>query len=662
MSSLPSRARRSAPVLLALSLMLACFSIARLPEASAQNLEEISAAYSFERMSIAMPPGYRPEATVRQVNPSYQHLRSWISSVGAGVAMTDLDANGRADELCVVDPRTDQVVISYAPTGAARFTPFVLDPDPLPTDAGMAPMGCTPGDYNLDGRMDLLVTYWGRTPVLFLARTGAEELSARTYRPVELVANISPDGAYHGPRWNTNAVAVEDFAGQGHPDILIANYFPDSDVLDPQGQPNVVMNSSMSNAKNGGGAHLLRWVAGEAGGDPAATYVEEPDAIPAELATGWSLAAAGADLTGDGLAELYIANDFGKDHLLYNRSSPGRIRFSEAIGSRGATTAKSFVLGRSSFKGMGVDFGDLNGDGRPDLVVSNITTAWGLEESNFAWLNQTSDDTRMAEDLEAGSAPFEQRAQEMGLAWTGWGWDVKLADFTNSGRSEVVQAEGFVRGQINRWPWLQEMAMTNDQVFSNPMMWPDLEPGDDLAGHQPFAFYALDDDGVYQDVAAQLGMTDVDTPSRGIATGDSTGSGRIDFAVARQWDEPSFYANRSPDLGRSLDLRLFQPVVTGSDEVAGTENPGAPAYGASVQVTLPSGQTTNARLDGGGGHSGKRDLGVHIGLGEAVAASDAISVRVSWRSSDGTEHQQSLDLTPGRHDLILDSTAQEVGH
>ena len=34
----------------------------------------------------------------------------------------------------------------------------------------MAPMGCLPGDMDEDGRMDLLVYYWGRSPIAFLRR------------------------------------------------------------------------------------------------------------------------------------------------------------------------------------------------------------------------------------------------------------------------------------------------------------------------------------------------------------------------------------------------------------------------------------------------------------------------------------------------------------
>ncbi|MDL4820232.1 CRTAC1 family protein [Actinomadura opuntiae] len=648
--------RRSVPAAAALVLFLVLYLVARTPGAAAGGEDSAAGRYRFTAMPIAMPPGYRPVRTVRNVNPQYRHIRSWISSVGAAIALNDLTGHGRDDGLCLVDPRTDQAVVTYAPTAPAadRFTPFALNPAPLPTDAAMAPMGCTPGDYNQDGRMDLMVYYWGRTPVLFLARSDAGGLSAASYRPVELVPAASPDGRYHGPRWNTNAVNVTDLEGDGRPDIYLANYFPDSDVLDPHGQANVVMNSSMSNAKNGGGTHVLRWTGATAGKDPTAVYAEQPGAVPFGASTGWTLAISSADLTGDGRPEVYVANDFGKDHLLYNASARGRVAFTEATGDRTPGAAKSFVLGHDSFKGMGVDFGDLGHRGRFDIMVSNITAAWGLEESNLAFVNRAGSEAAMRRDLARGDAPFEQRAQNRGLAWTGWGWDVKTGDFLNSGRLDIVQADGFVKGKINRWPWLQEMAMNNDQQYTNPSMWPDVQPGDDIAGSDTLAFFAQKPGGDFVDVGERLGL-DVPTPTRGIATADTRANGALDFAVARQWGPPAFYANNSPNLGGHLGLHLYRPVK-GAKAGQGLQGPGTPAYGATVQVQTPAGAQIS-QLDGGGGHSGRRSFEVRFGLG---AHSGPVNARIRWADQAGTLHDQTVRLTPGDHTLLLGDKVEEA--
>jgi enediyne biosynthesis protein E4 len=656
------RARKSVPILAVIITLLALY-VAGQSAVAVGGEDQAAKPYKFRELPIPLPDGYneKPMKSLRQVNPGYQHIVAWISAIGASVAINDLTGHGRANSLCLVDPRTDDVIVTYTPTAAQedRFPPFVLDPAPLPFDKTMAPTGCTPGDYNMDGRMDLLITYWGRTPILFLAKSDATTVSNNAYQRQELIAAESLDGRYHGPKWNSDAVHVGDYDGDARPDIFVGNYFPDSDILDPDGMKNVEMNLSMSSATNGGGGHVLRWYAATSGPVPSASYVPEPKAIPYDAATGWTLSASGADLDGDGLTELYIGNDFGHDHLLHNRSKPGEIRFGLTSGSRSPITPKSFELGNDSFKGMGVDFADPNSKGRFDIMVSNITSAWGLQESNFLWENEARDNEDMRGQLANGDAPFTQRAEDYGLAWTGWCWDVKFGDFLNDGNLAVVQSDGFIKGERNRWNWLQELAIVNDVLMSNPNMWPNMQEGDDLAGDDVLAFYAKGPDGRYVNVSKQLGL-DVPIPSRAVATGDTTGTGALDFAVARQWGPSSFYANEAPDRGAALSLRLYQPPNGGdiaSGARTGLSGVGAPAYGATVTVTTSDGRTQVSHLDGGGGHSGFRSFEVRFGLG---AATGPVTARVNWRDADGQLRNEAVQLAPGTHSLVLSSTVQEV--
>lgn len=651
------RFRRLIPGVVTILVATSLFFVVR-TSVSVAGGDEAAAAYKFKEMPIAMPPGYdsQPKKTIREVNPAYEKIRAWISSVGASIAVNDVTGHGLANGMCIVDTRTDSVVVTYTPTARAadRFTPFVLDGKPLPMDDAMAPTGCTPGDFNGDGRNDFLVTYWGRTPVLFLAKSDATTPSESAYVPREVVASQSLDGKYHGPRWNTDAVYVADLDGSGHPSMIVGNYFPDSDVLDPNGLNNVEMNDSLSSAKNAGGDHVLRWYKGSAGPDPDVSFVEEKDAIPYENSTGWTLAISGADLTGSGLPDVYIANDFGHGHLLHNRSTPGNIRFTEAKGERTATTPKSFVLGNGSFKGMGVDFGDVDGNGSFDMMVSNITVAWGLEESNFLWINKADSPAAAKAKLQDGIAPFKQEAQKNGVAWTGWGWDAKMGDFLNNGQQNILQADGFVKGDIDRWPWLQELAMTNDNLLSNPAMWPHVGPGDDLAGDEVMAFYARTSSGKYANVSEQLGL-DVPIPTRAIATADTTGSGALDFAIARQWGPPAFYANQAPKLGNDLTLRLYRPApdATAGEGLAA---PGSPAYGTTVSITTPQGRQI-AQLDGGGGHGGFRSFDVRFGLD---TYSGPVKAHFTWHDSEGGLHTKTQQLTAGSHTLMLTDDIQEV--
>lgn len=646
----PARLRRLVPAIAALTVFVGLFFAAQIPQVSATGADRIASHYKFTGMPIAMPPGYHPTQTTRRVNPAYEHLQAWISSVGAGIALADVTGHGRDDGMCIVDPRTNDVIVTYAPTAppADRFTPFVLNAAPLAMNSTMAPMGCVPGDFNGDGRTDFLAFYWGRSPIFFLARSTAARPSAAAYRPVELLPGASANGMYSGPDWNTNAVAVADFGGTGHPDLFIGNYFPDSAVLDPGGIDNVQMPSSLSDAQNGGGGYIFRWTGGTTGPDPTVSYQAVPGAIPYADATGWTLAAATADLTGNGLPDLYIANDFGPDHLLYNESTPGHIKFAAAVGSRTPTTPKSFVLGKDSFKGMGVDFGDLSDNGRFDMMVSNITTSWGLQESNFVFMNTAASDAQMQQDLARGYAPFSQDAEQMGLAWSGWAWDVKMGDFLDSGNLGIVQTDGFVQGKTDRWAWLQELAMSNDDLLTNPADWPLVEPGDDIAGHQCLAFYAKAPGAGYVNISKQLGLC-VPIPTRGIATADTRADGQLDFAVARQWGPPAFYANESPDLGNYLGLELYRPAAGGGTPGVSLAGIGTPAYGTSVQISFP-GHTQISQLDGGSGSGGKRSFEVYCGLGSYQGP---VTVRLRWRDSAGQLIYQVLRLDPGTHDLLL---------
>ncbi len=113
------------------------------------------------------------------------------------------------------------------------------------------------------------------------------------------------------------------------------------------------------------------------------SFEEAKNVFPPEIEHGWALGAGAADLDGDLLPELYFAHDFGPDRLLHNLSTPGHLKFASLQGTRAFTTPASNVLGSDSFKGMGVDFADINGDGVPDIFVSNIADDYALAGKPF---------------------------------------------------------------------------------------------------------------------------------------------------------------------------------------------------------------------------------------------------------------------------------------
>lgn len=660
------------------------FDIIRLPDLQAEAQNRDLSEHSLEKPSTSTSTQNLAFNTVRKVNPSLDTIQAWISSVGAGIAINDLDGDGLPNDICRIDTRTNQVIVQPVPgtegvssRGAVGgcYKPFTLNPSPLPYDSTtMAPMGCLPGDFNEDGLTDILVYYWGRSPILFLRCTEPKgtPLTRKSYVPCELIPHKK--GEKENPRWFTNAVTQADLDGDGHIDLVIANYFQDgAHIIDPHSTCKEQMQDSMSHAFNGGRKHFFLWQKGRGGDQPEATFREvEPELQGAkgerldrtafefeEVMRGWTLGISAADLDGDMLPELYLANDFGPDRLLHNRSMPGRLCFALLNGEKKLTTPKSKVVGQDSFKGMGVDFCDLFSKGRMDILVSDITGEYALEESNLIFVN-TGDKGKMR----FGIAPFEDRSEELGLSRSGWNWDIKTGDFDNDGVPEVIQAAGFVQGETNRWPELHEVAMANDNLLHLPTSWHRVRPGDDLCGHQYCSFFARSASGRYFDIAKDLHLEDT-MVSRGIATADVFGDGNLDFAVASQWRPAYYYRNhtsaKSSQSGtQNTYLGLYLRLPVGDSHPSTTQHggpptessDGRPAIGANALVTLPDGRRTVAQVDGGSGHSGKRSFDIHFGLG-ALPANTPLPVTLTWRDVRGTVHQETRTFTPGSHTVLL---------
>jgi hypothetical protein len=494
-------------------------------------------------------------------------------------------------------------------------------------------------DLNEDGRTDLLIYFGGRPPVVYLQHS-----------PLEFVRReiLQYDG------WNswvtTNAV-LADLDGDSHLDIVLGCYFQDDpSILDREDQQSITaMPESMSRAFNGGKTRILRWI--EADKDSPSVRYEEVDLkLSDEVSQGWTLGLAAADLNGDLLPEIYLANDFGPDRLLVNESSPGSIKFRLAKAHRSPATPPSYSLGWDSFKGMGAEFGDVNQDGMLDIYVSNVGE-YEFMEGHFLYLSNG--DSSL---LNKGIAPYDNVGMKVNLHKSGWGWGVRLADFNNDGELEALQGTGFFQGEIDQWPEFQELAFCSDSLMHMVSMWPRFGLGDDVAGRQSNPFHVLYQ-GVYYDLSKELNM-DSPTLGRGIATSDVDGDGDLDYVLSNQWSSSMFYRNDCPDCGDFLSLNLRLPLEGVGFETRKLEGfptgliPSRTAFGAVAILDRGNGNKSIAYVDGGSGHSGQKSPQVHFGLGKSSHGKD-LKVQLNWRDTKGKVHQKDMLFRPGAHTVYL---------
>jgi hypothetical protein len=642
---------RSIPPLIAVGIVSVLFAVSREPTLSEPESEELASRFRFARQPLPNPFG-QTHKSVRSVHPSLQHISGMISYVGAAVSLADLDGDGMPNDLVYVDPRVDQVIVAAVPgteKSRAGYRPFALNPAPLAHDpATMAPTGCLVGDFDEDGSADILVYFWGRSPILFFQRAGSNfdgpgELTSKSFVPCELVDPYQ--------RWFTCAVTQADLDGDGHLDLVTGNYFADgARILDAGASGVEQLPDSLSRAFNGGRKHLFLWQKSVPGPNP---FREAETDFDAETGAGWIFAVGAADLDGDMLPEIYFVQDFGPDRLFHNRSQPGKLRLSLAYGERTLASPRSKVVGRDSFNGMGIDFGDLNGDGWPDMFVSNITGDFGLHESHFAFLS-----TGQVHRFRDGVAPYRDESEKLGLSRSGWAWEARLGDFDNDGVLEAMQATGATKGTVNRWPELQELALGNDRLISNPRVWHHWAEGDGVSGSDHNPFFVRARDGRYYDISDKLGLAEP-MLSRGIATADVDGDGRLDFALANQWGPSFFLQNEAPKAGAFLGLNLRIPLQSPLPGVTiahpgrpRLESPSRAAIGATAKVHLPDGRVLVAQVDGGTGHSGKRSPELHFGLGQ-LDSGVKLRVEVRWRGGDGEVREHISELSPGWHTLLL---------
>jgi hypothetical protein len=159
----------------------------------------------------------------------------------------------------------------------------------------------------------------------------------------------------------------------------------------------------------------------------------------------FSFAAAWGDYDGDGWADLYVANDFGRNNLYRNR---GDGTFEDVAARAGVED-----LGA----GMSVAWGDYDGDGRLDLYVSNMWSSAGQRltghpgfaavaagrEAHEAFQRQAKGNSLFRN---RGDGTFEEVTAKAGVEFGRWAWGSGFLDYDNDGRLDLVVKNGYITG------------------------------------------------------------------------------------------------------------------------------------------------------------------------------------------------------------------------
>jgi len=454
--------------------------------------------------------------------------------MGGGVAIIDGDGDGRPDLFfCNGGPIAPGAVDDspcryFRNLGGGRFadaTAAAHTPGPAYAT------GAAVGDYDGDGRDDLLVTGW-RGQRLY------RNLGGGRFEDVTDHAGLS------STYWGTSA-AWADLDGDGDLDLYVATYLdfdpasapfcaaPDG-LRDYCGPEDFPAQPDRLYRNNGDGTFTD--VAGSAG-------VDQPE--------GRGLGVLVAELTGDAKPDIFVANDGTACWLFENL---GGMRFREV----GAAAGVAFDGQGRPLAGMGVAVGDLDGDGRSDLAVSNF-----LGRSTLAFRS-------------LGGGAYADASEGLGLtaATRGvLGFGLALADFDSDGRLDMVQANGHV---LDRARLGFPFAMRPTVLKNTGGRLVDAGPG---AGPW-FARPVL---------------------GRGLAVGDLDGDGRPDVVVNALDAPAAILKNASP--GRSLAVTLV-------------DRRGHTPFGAKLRATS-GGRELVRDLPGGGSYLSASDRRVFIGVGSA---------------------------------------------
>jgi hypothetical protein len=467
-----------------------------------------------------------------------------LQTAGYGGGVLDYDGDGWLDVLLVGNPRCRL----FRNTHDGHFVD-VTRAAGLDLDGHW--MGCAASDFDNDGWTDLFLS--GYHAAALLRNEGG-----RFHRlPLQFPADD----------WGTSAVFF-DYDRDGWPDLYVGCY-----VRFGRGTPRLCSFGGIQAAcapthYDAQAGHLYHNLKGKA-------FRETTGQAGLTRTHGKTLGVAACDYDGNGWQDLYLANDGMPGDMFRNLN--GRFK------NVGLESGTAFNQEGREQAGMGVDWGDCNEDGRPDLVV----TTFQFEPTSLY--------------MNLGGGVFREVGVRRGVGdatINSLGFGAKFFDADGDGHLDLILANGHVQDAIGR--------IQAGVGFSQPA--------------QLFQWW----DGRYEAVTGDA-TADVRKPivGRGVATGDYDNDGRTDVLITNLEGSPLLLHNETggPASGHSghwLSLRL--------------EARSGPRDGSGTVVTVQAGGRTVTRYAGtGGGYLSTSDPRVHLGLG---AASRIDRLTVHWAGGE----------------------------
>lgn len=492
-------------------------------------------------------------------------------TMGSGLAWLDYDNDGWMD-LYVVQSGP------FPPNGSLRAQDRLYrnNGDGTFTDVtaraklphGLYGMGVVAADYDNDGYTDLYVTGFGRNILYHNNGDG-------TFTDVTEKAGVGASG------WSTSA-AFADFDGDGWIDLFVVRYVDYSVEKNYFCGDTITGRRKYCSPKVYPPIHNLLF---HNNGDGTFTDISASSGI--DQALGKGLGVVVADLDDDGRPDIYVANDTTMNFLFRNL---GGNRFEDVSLLSGAgLNSAGHAMG-----GMGVNAGDLDGDGLLDLVVANFEA-----EINSFYRN-------------VGEGVFEDVSARSGFggpsfAFSGFG--LNLLDAANAGRLDAFVANGHV---------LEKPLMDGSTYAERPfLMWND--------GKGKFH-----ERGCGKPFRREL-------VGRGSAVADFDNDGDLDIAVSNSGGPLQLLRND----GRHGNWIGFALRGKASNRQG---------IGARLTIDTEAGRHVR-EVKAGESYLSSSDPRIHFGLGSATLR----LLTIRWPSGIV---QEVRDLKPGRYQVVEEPTSR----